>query len=72
MDSISKRLRSPFFVNISTPIMKETIGGDIMLEYIIYAWFTIGVPVIGLYALCTTVHNLYADWVNSGSKKRRH
>ena len=43
-----------------------------MMEYIIYAWFTIGVPVIGLYALYTTVHHMYADWVNAGSKKRRH
>ena len=43
-----------------------------MLEYIIYAWFVFGVPVIGLYALSTTIHHLYAEWVNSGSKKRRH
>ena len=43
-----------------------------MLEYIIYAWFVFGVPVIGLYALSKTVHSLYADWVNSGSKKKRH
>ena len=37
-----------------------------MLEYIIYAWFVIGVPVIGLYALGTAAHSLYANWVNRG------
>ena len=43
-----------------------------MLEYIIYAWFVFGVPVIGLYALSTATHHLYAEWVNRGRKARRH
>ena len=43
-----------------------------MLEYMIYAWFVIGVPVIGLYALGTAAHNLYADWINKGVKSRKH
>lgn len=43
-----------------------------MLEYLIYAWFVFVVPVIGLYALYTAIHQLYADWINAGSRKRRH
>ena len=39
-----------------------------MLEYIIYAWFVIGVPVIGLYALGTAAHNLYIDWITKALK----
>ena len=54
------------------PYYRKIIGGIYMLEYIIYAWFVIGVPVIGLYALGTAAHNLYADWINKGVKNRKH
>ena len=43
-----------------------------MLEYIIYAWFVFGVPVIGLYALSTAIHALANGWIEKGSSKRRH
>lgn len=43
-----------------------------MLEYIIYAWFVVGVPVIGLYALTAAGRDLYADWVNRGMKNKKH
>ena len=43
-----------------------------MLEYIIYAWFVIGVPFIGGYALGMAGYKLYADWINKGMKNRKH